>query len=175
MTLRASYCAAALLSFTSLVLASGYDDFAAWAARDKASSRQLLMDMAHAKNAHEFSLALKASATRQHKITTELIDVVRRHPEMRCMAELGLDEDAFQRWSDRHSDAAKRRDRLPIEVIQIAKGMQASADSLNKAPEVAARQANVAKYRHDPEVAAATEQLGAVLRDNEQRLMKAFE
>jgi len=164
-----------MLFLSSSAFAGRYDDFAAWAERDKASSRQLLLDMAHAKNAHEFALAFKSSAKRQHKITTELIQIVHRHPELRCMAELGLDEDAFRRWSDQHPDADQHRARLPREVIQIAIGMQDYAKSLDRAPEVAARQANISKYRHQPEVAAAAEQLGAVLRDNERRLLKTFE
>jgi Tat protein secretion system quality control protein TatD with DNase activity len=164
----------ALLLATSAV-AERYDDLAKWAERDKASSRQLLLDMARAKSAHDFALALRASADRQHKITSELIDIVHHHPELRCMAELGLDEDAFQRWSEQHPDADERRAQLPREVIDIAKGMQKHSESLSRAPDVAARQANTAKYRHDPEVVAAAEQLGSILQDNQRRLLKAFE
>ena len=168
-----SVCSLALCLATS-AFAGQYDDLAKWAERDKASSRQLLLDWAHAKTAHDFALAVRATADRQHKITSELIQVVHRHPELRCMAELGLDEEAFRRWSEQHPDADERRARLPREVIEIAKGMQKHADSLNQAPEVAAKQTNIAKYRHDPEVVAATAQLGAVLRDNERRLMATF-
>ena len=167
-------CLLASFAFASVALASRYDDFAAWAARDKASSHQLLLDMAHAKNAHEFALALKASAERQHRITTELIQVVHRHPELRCMAELGLDEEAFRRWSDQHPDAAEHRARLLPEVFRIATDMQDHTASLDRAPKAAARHENTAKYRHDPEVAAAAQRLGVVLRDNERRLMNAF-
>ncbi len=90
------------------------------------------------------------------------------------MAELGLDEDAFRRWSAQHPDAAERRALLSPEVFGIATDMQDHAASLNRAPEVPARQENTAKYRQDPEVAAAAERLGVVLRDNERRLMNAF-
>jgi hypothetical protein len=166
---------AAAFVFTTSAFAGRYEDLAAWTQRDKASSHQLLLDLAQARSAHDVALALGASADRQHKITSQLIEVVQRHPELRCMAELGLDEDALRRWSAQHPDADKRRSLLSSEVFRIATDMQDYTASLEKAPEAAARHTNIEKYRHAPEVAAAADRLGAVLADNEQRLMKAFD
>jgi phosphoribosyl-dephospho-CoA transferase len=168
--------ASIVISFilTSSALGGRYDDFAAWAERDKASSRQLMLDMAFAKSAHELALALKASASRQHRITSELIEVVHHHPELRCLADLGLEDEAFQRWSRQHPDAAARRVQLPKEVLAVAARLHRYTELLESAPEVAARHDVMAKYRHDPEVAAAAEQLHVVLQDNERRLMNTF-
>jgi hypothetical protein len=160
---------------TSGVLAGRYDDFAAWAERDKASSTQLLLDMASAKSAHDLAVALKKSAGRQHKITSELIEVVHRHPELRCLADLGLEEEAFQRWSRQHPDAARRRARVPEEALQIAARLHRYTEVAQNEPTlVASKKENIAKYRNNPEVAAAAEELHAVLQDNERRLMKTF-
>ena len=160
---------------TSVALAGRYDDFAAWAERDKASSTQLLLDMASAKSAHELAVALKKSASRQHKITTELIEVVHHHPELRCLADLGLEEEAFQRWNRQHPDAAQRRARLPEEALQTAAKLHRYTEVAQNEPTlVAAKKEVIARYRNDPEVAVAAEQLHVVLQDNERRLMHTF-
>jgi len=188
--------------FTNSVLAGRYDDFAAWAERDKASSTQLLLEMAYAKSAHELAMALKNSASRQRKITSELIEVVHHHSELSCLADLGLDEKAFQRWSQQHPDAEKRRAGLPKEVLLTAARMhyytaviqnQTTLSEVKNAthdnPDVvaatkeiqplvqklsAAKDEAIARYRHDPEVASAAERLHVVLQENERRLMSAF-
>jgi hypothetical protein len=184
------------------MLAGGYGDFAAWAERDKASSTQLLLEMAYAKSAHDLAAALKNSATRLRKITSELIEIVHHHPELSCLADLGLDEEALRRWSQQHPDAGERRTRVPEEALQIAerihyytavihnemtlseakKGARNDPDLVAATEKIqpliqelsAAKNEVVARYRNDPEVAAAAEQMHVVLQENERRLMITF-
>ena len=200
-TIVAISLAASFISLSS-ALAGRYDDFAAWAERDKASSTQLLLEMAYAKSAHDLAVALKNSASRQRKMTGELIEVVHRHAELSCLADLGLDEEAFRRWSQKLPNAAERRARVPEEALQIAAKIhyctaviqnETTLSDAKKAaphdPDVvaatkdiqplvqqlsAAKNEAVARYRNDPEVATAAQQLHVALQENERRLMSTF-
>lgn len=155
-------------------LAGQYDDLAAWAKRDKASPRQFTTDLSRCKNAHEVTLAVRANAARQHKLTSDLIDLVRRHPELRYVPELGLTNEAFRIWAQAHPEAAAKRATVPKEVFTIAQDMRLYIASLQKRPEYPGSVKVLARYRDDPDVIVATTELRAVLQDNEQRLMSTF-
>ena len=163
------FCAAAIPA-----TAGQYDDLAAWAKRDKASSHQFTADLSRCKNAHEVALALRASAARQHKLTSDLIDLVHRQPELRYVPELGLTEEGFRKWAQAHPEAAAKRAALPKEPVKISEDVPLYTASLEKTPERKASVKVLAQYRGDPDVIVASSQLRAVLADNEKRLMSTF-
>src|SRR6266446_4448483 len=109
MTSRALLLLPIVCGFAAAAPAGQYDDLAAWAKRDKASSHQLITDIGQCKSAHEVALALRASATRQHQLTSDLIDLVHRHPELRYVPELGLTNEQFRTWAEAHPEAAAKR------------------------------------------------------------------
>ena len=155
-------------------VAGQYDDLAAWGKRDKASSHQFITDLSHCKNAHEVALALRASATRQHKLTSDLIKLVQRHPELRYLPELGLTNEAFRKWAEAHPEAAAKRAALAKEPVSISQDVRSYTATLQKMPESEASVKILAQYRNDPDVIVASNELRALLQDNEQRLMSTF-
>jgi hypothetical protein len=159
---------------TTPALAGRYDDLAAWAKRDKASSRQFIADLSRCKNAHEVALALRANAARQHKLTSDLIELVHQHPELRYVPELALTNEAFRRWAQAHPEAAAKLAAVPKEAFTITQDMRLYIESLRKTPESTASVKVLAQYRNDPDVITASNELRAVLQDNEQRLMSTF-
>jgi hypothetical protein len=174
MTLRTVLHLAFICGFVSPAQAGQYDDLAAWAKRDKASSHQFTADLSGCKDAHEVALALRASAARQHKLTTDLIELVHRHPELRYIPELGLTEEAFRKWAQAHPEAAAKRAALPKEPLKISEDLRRYTASLEKAPERKASVKVLVRFRGDPDVIVASSELRAVLADNEKRLMSTF-
>jgi hypothetical protein len=150
-----------------------YDDLAAWAKRDKASSHRFVTDLSRCKSAREVALGLRASAARQHKLTSDLIDLVHRHPELRYVPELGLANEGFRKWAEAHPEAAAKRAALnePMEISQDVRAYTASQENI---PESKAGVRTLAQYRDDPDVIVATRELRAVLDDNEKRLLSTF-
>ena len=157
----------------SPAFAGQYDDLAAWAKRDKASSRQFITDFTRAKNAPEVAQALRASSARQHKLTSDLIDLVRRYPELRYVPELGLTNEGFRKWAEAHPEAAAKRATLS-EPMKISQDVRSYTASLENVPEYKAGVKVLARYRDDPDVIVASRELRAVLDDNEKRLMSTF-
>ena len=155
--------------------AGQYDDLAAWAKRDKASSHQFIADLSRCKNGHEVALALRASATRQHKLTSDLIELVHRHPELRYVPELGLTNQQFRTWAEAHPEAAAKRAALPKETLRIAEDVRRYTATLGKTSERTASVKTLARYRDDPDVIVAGRELRAVLNDNGKRLMSTFQ
>ena len=156
-------------------LAGQYDDLAAWAKRDKASSHQFIADLTRCKNAHEVALALRASATRQHKLTSDLIELIHRHPELRYVPELGLTNQQFRTWAEAHPEAAAKRAALPKETLKIAEDVRGYTATLGKTSERTASVKILARYRDDLDVIVAGRELRAVLDDNGKRLMSTFQ
>ncbi len=173
MTSRSLLCLAVACPLVSPAFAGQYDDLAAWAKRDKASSRQFITDFARCKNAREVAQALRASSARQHKLTSDLIDLVRRHPELRYVPELGLTNEGFRKWAEAHPEAAAKRAALN-EPMKISQDVRSYTAGLEKVPEYKAGAKVLAQYRDDPDVIVANRELRAVLDDNEKRLMSAF-
>jgi hypothetical protein len=174
MTSRVLLSVVLVCTAVTSAVAGEYDDLAAWAKRDKASSDQFMTDLSHCKNANEVALALRASATRQHKLTSDLIQLVHRHPELRYLPELGLTNEAFHKWADAHPEAAAKRAALPKEPVSISQDVRSYTATLQKMPESEASVKILAQYRDDPDVIVASRELRAVLQDNEQRLMSTF-
>jgi hypothetical protein len=175
MTLRALLAIMFLCAVSVPALAGQYDDLSAWAKRDRASSYQFIVDLSRCKSANEVALALRASATRQHKLTSDLIELVHRHPELRYIPELGLTNEQFRIWAEAHPEAAAKRAALPKEPLKISEELRGYTASLEKTAESAASAKPLAQYRDDPEVIVATRELRAVLDDNERRLMSVFQ
>jgi len=165
------------LLFLALVIsafAGERDDLAAWAKRDKESSHQFVADLSKSQDAHEVALALRASATRQHNLTSDLIALVKQHPELRYVPELGLTHELFRKWAEAHPEAAAKRAAIPKEVLKISEDVRGYTASLGTTPEAAASVKILAQYREDPDVIVATQELRSVLADNEKRLMSTF-
>src|SRR5213592_3985771 len=135
MTSRISLAIALLCALVIPARAGKYDDLAAWAKRDKASSREFITDLSRCKNAHCVALALRASAARQHKLTSDLIELVHRHPELRYVPELGLTNEQFRRWAAAHPEAAAKRSAVPKEVFVITQDMRLYIANLQKKSE----------------------------------------
>src|ERR1700724_1872909 len=123
---------ALICALTGPALAGQYDDLAAWAKRDKASSHQFVADLSRCKSAREVALALRASAARQHKLTGDLIDLIHRHPELRYVPELGLTNEGFRKWAEAHPEAAARRAALgePMKISQDVRTYTASLENI---------------------------------------------
>jgi hypothetical protein len=155
-------------------LLAQYDDLSAWAQRDKASSDKFVTDLNRCKNAHEVALALRENATRQQKLTSDLIDLVQRHPELRYVPELGLTNEQFRTWTQAHPEADAIRRALPKEVLKISEDMRLHSDTLAIKSESESSIKILAKYRDDPEVILATGELRSALIDIEKRLMSTF-
>jgi len=174
MTSRAFFAVILFWSVSGPALAGQYDDLAAWAKRDKASSHQFIADLSRCKNAHEVALAVRASATRQHKLTTDLIELLHHHAELRYLPELGLTNEQFRTWAEAHPEAAAKRAALPNEPIKISEELRGYTASLRNAPEYKPGVKILAQYKDDPNVMVASRELHAVLDDNGKRLMAAF-
>jgi hypothetical protein len=175
MTLRTLLYIAFMSLVVSTALAGQYDDLAAWAKRDKASSHQFIVDLSRCTDASEVALALRASARRQRKLTSDLVEIVHRHPELRYVPELGLTNEQFRSWAEAHPEAAAKRAGLPKEPLKISKDVRSYTASLEKAPESKASIKTLARYRDDPDVIVASRELRGVLDDNGKRLMSAFQ
>ena len=173
MTPRAILFLALAYAFGSPAFGGQYDDLAAWAKRDKASIHQFITDFTRCKNARDVAQALRASSARQHKLTSDLIELVRRHPELRYVPELGLTDEGFRKWAEAHPEAAAKRAALN-EPMKISQDMRSYNASLEKAAEYKAGGKVLAQYQDDPDVIVASRELRAVLDDNEKRLMSAF-
>jgi hypothetical protein len=173
MTSRTLLHIAVACALVSTTLAGQYDDLAAWAKCDKASSHQFVTDLSRGKSSREIALALRASSARQHKLTSDLIDLVRRHPDLRYVPELGLTNEGFRKWAEAHPEAAAKRATLN-EPMKISQDVRAYTASLDNIPESKAGVRTLAQYRDDPDVIVATRELRAVLDDNEKRLMSTF-
>jgi hypothetical protein len=173
MTSRALLHLALICAFASRGLAGQYDDLTAWAKRDKASSHQFVTDLSRCKSAREVALALRASSARQHKLTSDLIDLVHRHPELRYVPELGLTNEGFRKWAEAHPEAAAKRAALG-EPMKISQDVRAYTASLENIPERTAGVRTLAQYRDDPDVIVANRELRGVLDDNEKRLISTF-
>ena len=159
-------------TFTS-AYAGSYDDLAAWAKRDKASSHQFIGDLSRCKAAREVAAALRASSARQHKLTSDLIELIHRHPELRYVPELGLTNEGFRKWAEAHPEAAAKRAAIP-QALKIAEDVRGYTASLQNHPDSAASVRTLARWRDDPDVIVASRELRAVLDDNEKRLMSTF-
>jgi hypothetical protein len=164
--------AAIFAALCSLAQAEDYDDLAAWAKRDNGNCQQWFADLIRARSAHEVASALRAQARRQRKTTDDLIQLLRARPELRNMPELGLDEGGLRQWIQTHPNARTRR--APVEVIAISQEMLRSNEKLDASRGTQAHKM-LSKYRDDPEVAAASKELVAVLDDNRRRLMRMFQ
>jgi len=163
----------ALSAFAGTALAAQYDDLAAWAKRDKASSHQFIADLSKCNSAKEAALALRASATRQHKLTSDLIELIHRHAELRYVPELGLTNEGFRKWAEQHPEAAAKRAAIP-QALKIAEDVRGYTASLQNDPDSPASIRTLARWRDDPDVIVASRELRAVLDDNEKRLMSTF-
>jgi hypothetical protein len=175
MTVRAQLFLTFLLVLVTPALAGQYDDLAAWATRDKASSHQFIIDLSRCKDAHEVALALRASAARQHKLTSDLIQLVNRHSELRYVPELGLTNEQFRTWGEAHPEAAAKRAALAKETLKIAEDVRGYTAGLGKTPEAMGAVKTLGQYREDPDVIVASKELRAVLADNGKRLMTIFQ
>ena len=173
MTSRALLHLAVVCVLVSPALAGQYDDLAAWAKRDKASSHQFVTDLSRCKNAREVALALRASSQRQHKLTSDLIELIHRHPELRYVPELGLTNEGFRKWAEAHPEAAEKRAALN-QPMKISQDVRAYTASLENIPESNATRRVLAQYRDDPDIIVTSRELRAVLDDNEKRLMSTF-
>jgi hypothetical protein len=174
MTFHALLLVPIVCGFATVAVAGQYDDLAAWAKRDKASSGQFVTDLSQCKSAHEVALALRASAKRQHQLTSDLIDLVNRHPELRYVPELGVTNEQFRKWAEAHPEAAAKRAALPKEALKIAEDLRVQTAALQKTPESQDSVRTLARWRDDPDVIVASSELRAVLADNERRLMSTF-
>ncbi|HEY1769895.1 MAG TPA: hypothetical protein VGG02_06540 [Chthoniobacterales bacterium] len=163
----------ALSAFAATALAGQYDDLATWAKRDKASSHQFIADLSKCNSAKEVALALQASATRQHKLTSDLIELIHQHPELRYVPELGLTNEGFRKWADQHPEAAAKRAAIP-QALKIAEDVRGYTASLQNDPDSPASVRTLARWRDDPDVIVATNKLQAVLADSEKQLMSTF-
>jgi hypothetical protein len=175
MTSRAHLFLAFFCALVTSAPAGQYDDLAAWAKRDKASSHQFITDLSRCKNAHEVALALRASATRQHKLTSHLIQLVNQHSELHYVPELGLTNEQFRTWAEAHPEAAAKRAALPKETLKTAEDVRGYTASLGKTPESTASVKILAQYREDPDVIVASREVRAVLDDNGKRLIATFQ
>ena len=171
---RLAILLAVACGFAATALADEYDNLRAWGKRDKASCHQLIIDLSKCESAHEVALALRASATRQHQLTSDLIDLVHLHPELRYMPELGLTNEQFRKWAEAHPEAAAKRAALPQGAVKIAEDVRAYTASLQNDPDREASIRTLARWRDDLDVIVATTELRSVLADNEKRLMAAF-
>jgi hypothetical protein len=174
MTSRIFLAVGVMWALVMAALAGQYDDLAGWAKRDKASSHQFIGDLSRCKNAREVAAALRASASRQHKLTSDLIQLVHRHPELRYVPELGLTNQGFRKWAQAHPEAAAKRSALPKEALSISQDVRLYTASLENTTESKASVKVLAQYRDDPDVIVATNELRAVLDDNERRLISTF-
>ncbi|MDQ2867121.1 MAG: hypothetical protein M3R59_01720 [Verrucomicrobiota bacterium] len=173
MTARALVHLAVANVLFSTALAGQHDDLAAWAKRDKASSHEFVTDLSRCKSAPQVALALRASSARQHKLTSDLIELVHRYPELRYVPELGLTNEGFRKWAEAHPQAAVKRAALN-EPMKISQDLRAYTASLENIPESKASVRTLAQHRDDPDVIVATRELRAVLDDNEKRLLSTF-
>ena len=173
MTSRTLVIVSVLCAMFTSAHAATYDDLAAWAKRDKASSHRFIADLSRCKNAHQVELAMRASSTRQHKLTSDLIELVHRHPELRYVPELGLTNEGFGKWAEAHPEAAAKRAAIP-QLLKIAEDVRLYTASLKNTPESKSSIKVMAQYRDNPDVIVAWRELRAVLDDNERRLMSTF-
>ena len=150
-----------------------YKALTEWAEQDNRSSQQLVSDLRKARSAKEVTAALKASALRQRKTTDNLVKLVHTYPELRNRPQLGLDDEGFRIWQQSHPDAKARLKSVPPEVIAISEQMRRSSEMLatnggSESSEV------LRKYRGNPEIMLAAEELGKVLAENRRKLLEAF-
>ena len=129
---RALLHLALVCTLVSPALADHYDDLAAWAKRDKSSSRQFVTDLGRCKSAREVALALRASSQREHKLTSDLIELVHRHPELRYVPELGLTNEGFRKWAEANPEAAEKRAALnqPMKISQDVRAYTANLENI---------------------------------------------
>jgi len=150
-----------------------YKELADWAERDNQNSRQFANELRKAQNARDVAAALRASARRQRKTTDDLIKLVRSYAELRNCPQLGLDDEGIKLWEQSHPDAKVRRANIPPEVIAVSEQMRRFNEAL-EANEGGQTSQILGKYRGQPEVMPAAEELGRVLRENRRKLLEAF-
>jgi len=149
--------------------AGRYDELAAWARQDSDDYAQLVAQLNRARNGHEVALAMMENVRRQRNTMKTLLQFVRAHPDLRNAAQLGLDKEGQVVWRQEHPDRLS----LPGEVLSIEREItrrMSAADAKAAAP-----MANIfRKYREDPDVSRAGEQLGKMWTENRQRLLQAM-
>lgn len=153
------------------VYAGNFDDVAAWAARDNNNTKEFADDLEHARGGEGVATALRAQARRQRRTTDELIVLIRKHPEIRTLPELGLDPDGLEMWKKQHPNWRSRQP--PAELLAISERMIRFNAEFERG-----RGAKVntilRKHREDPQVKAAADVLGNVLSENSARLLEAY-
>jgi hypothetical protein len=169
------YCIAFLFVLTASAVAERYDDLAKWAEGNKANARQFLTDLSRASGAHEVALAIKARGQHERDSADTLIEIVHRHPELRYLPELSLDNDAFRKWAQKHPEAAARRSAVPKEALTIAQRMRLYLADLFRSSLAARAIPRLSEYLKDPEVATAKTEHQAALKADERRMMQLFQ
>jgi len=164
-----------LCALTASAVIGSYDDLVRWAEGTKASARQFLTDLGRASGAHEVALAIKARGQHERDSSDTLIEIVHRHPELRYLPELSLDNDAFRRWTQKHPEAAARRSTVPKEAFTITQDMRLYLAGLFKSNLAARAIPRLSEYLKDPEVATAKKEHQAALKADERRMMQLFQ
>ena len=167
----------ALIGFSSLTIqaraANQYDDLAAWAKQDVTNAALFRDELEQAGDRPErIATALQTTAARQHKSTDALIVLVGRHPELRNLPELGLDEEGLSQWKKAHPDAERRRAQVPAEAVRISRELTRAVNAEEQKSQAGVT--NLSKHKEDPKVAAAAEHLVEVLTEERRRLLRAF-
>lgn len=170
----AAVISAALCLLAVSVRAGKYDDLAEYIAHQTASGNQYIADLSSAKSANDVAAALRSSAREQKQIADELVAVLKRHPELRSMPELGLDRQALELWVEANPDADKRRSKAPPEALSLVDAMKRSTSELAAQQKHQQAKQILAQYHGDPAVEAASNELRAVIENNRRRLLNAF-
>ena len=130
-------------------------------------------DLRNARNARDVASALRASARRQRKTTDDLVQLVRVHPELRNVPELGLDNDGLGIWKQAHPDVRTHQASVPPEVAAIQQQMHRFNTMLYA--NGGTQPADVLrKSRDNPEVVRAWKELSQVLDENRRKLLEVL-
>lgn len=174
----AAFCLLFLLVncvLTAAPLQAGkYDDLAAYISHQTASGDKFISDLHEAKTADAVAAALRASARQQRQNADELIAVLKRHPELRSLPELGLDRQALELWIEANPDADKRRAKVPMEALALADSMKRSTTQLASQGKNSEAVQVLSNYHGDPLVTEASNELRAAIAEARRRLLSAF-
>lgn len=162
------------VAFCGTLQAGQYDDLANWAATQKTDGQAFISDLQKAKTAAAVVAALKASARQQTESTNQLIKIVKRHPELRNLPELGLDRQALEMWAEANPDADAKRAKVPPEAQAIYDKMKSAATELAQSEKNREAIGVLSQFHEDEDVIAASNELRAAMADNRRHLLNIF-
>ena len=159
------------LSGVSLLYAATgpYDEVATWAKRDCDDYRALVSQTNRATSGREVAAAMRENVRRQRQTIKILLQFARAHPDLRDVAQLGLDEEGQKYWRDHYPDRAALNPEINAIQRQLTNCLDTVGSGAQKEMVNAFR-----KYNQDRGVLAASMELHKMWADHDRILIAAL-